>query len=170
MRTAAGTAAAIACLVACCLIAASSHRGRDELLGHGRRRVWPRADGVKLLRRGQRLAYDGMYDTPPVTWYYPAQENSQNTLGYTYNNAQYQSPEVVYTPTSYDSAPTSMSSSPTPWWKDMKNENTETHYEFSGTSIDGKVEARAVPEENFWQNQPGTDGAVRFSWGDDGHR
>ena len=29
------------------------------------------------------LAYDGVYDTPPVTWYYPATSQSQNTLGYT---------------------------------------------------------------------------------------
>ena len=38
------------------------------------------------VQRGQRLAYDGMYDTPPVTWYYPATGNAggaANTLGYT---------------------------------------------------------------------------------------
>lgn len=124
-RTAAAAVGAVA--LACCLLATSLHRGRDELLGRGRRRV---GVGVKLLHRGQRLAYDGMYDTPPVTWYYPQQDNSQNTLGYTYNNAQYQSPEIVYTPTSYNSAPTAMASSPpTPWWKDMRNDNTETHFE-----------------------------------------
>ena len=86
-----------------------------------------------------------------------------------YNNAEYQTPEVVYTPTSYNSAPTSMASGSHPWWKDMQNDNTETHYEFSGSSVDGKLEARAVPEANFWQNQPGTGGDVRFAWGDDGH-
>jgi hypothetical protein len=32
-------------------------------------------------RGGQRLAYDGIYDTPPVTWYYPASEgNSKKNL------------------------------------------------------------------------------------------
>jgi hypothetical protein len=33
--------------------------------------------------RHQQLAYDGMYDTPPVTWYFGAQQ-SQNNLGYTW--------------------------------------------------------------------------------------
>ncbi len=83
-----------------------------------------------------------------------------------------QKPEVVYTPTSYNSAHPSMASSGSalPWWQDAQNANTETHYDFAGTVADGKLEARAVPEANFWQNQPGTDGAVRFAWGDDGHR
>ena len=155
------------------------------------------------VQRGQRLAYDGMYDTPPVTWYYPATGNTggaANTLGYTcvrtplrppaaaretpsvfpadcsgnarYDTAEMQKPEVVYTPTAYNSAHPSMASSgpARPWWEDAENANTETHYDFAGTMADGKLEARAVPEANFWQNQPGTDGAVRFAWGDDGHR
>ena len=44
------------------------------------------------------LAYDGPYDTPPVTWYYPATDTNTNTLGYTWDNAQMQNTEVVYEP------------------------------------------------------------------------
>ena len=47
--------------------------------------------------RQQQLAYDGPYDTPPVTWYFPGSSN-QNTLGYTWNNAQMQTPTVTYGP------------------------------------------------------------------------
>lgn len=47
--------------------------------------------------------------------------------------------------------------------------NQEVHYDFAGMSRGGKLDARAVPEASVWQNQPGTDGEVRFAWGDDGH-
>jgi len=56
-----------------------------------------------------------------------------------------------------------------PWFKDMPTNNDEVHYDFSGTSVDGKLQAHAVPEANVWQNQPGTDGEVRYAWGEDGH-
>lgn len=56
-----------------------------------------------------------------------------------------------------------------PWWENMPTNNQEIHYDFSGTSRDGKLEAQAVPEANVWQNQQGTNGEVRFAWGDDGH-
>lgn len=46
---------------------------------------------VLLGARQQQLAYDGPYDTPPVTWYFPA-SNNQNTLGYTWNEAQAKPP------------------------------------------------------------------------------
>jgi hypothetical protein len=32
---------------------------------------------MRVERGGQRLAYDGIYDTPPVTWYYPASEGKK---------------------------------------------------------------------------------------------
>jgi hypothetical protein len=48
--------------------------------------------------RQQQLAYDGPYDTPPVTWYYPATTNQENTLGYTWDGVNMQNTEVVYTP------------------------------------------------------------------------
>ena len=48
--------------------------------------------------RRDELAYDGPFDTPPVTWYYPATSNNVNTLGYTWDNAQMQNTEVVYEP------------------------------------------------------------------------
>jgi len=113
----------------CCLFAASS-TGPTELPS---RSDTGRGKNMVRVQRGQRLAYDGMYDTPPVTWYYPS-STSENTLGYTFNNAEYQTPEVMYTPTTYRSAPTSMASDDMPWWKNMPNDNTETHYDFAGTS------------------------------------
>ena len=64
------------------------------------------AGRISLLADGrgaQQLAYDGAFDTPPVTWYFPASP-PPSTLGYTYDSAQYQTPEVVYVPTAYRSA------------------------------------------------------------------
>ena len=50
-----------------------------------RRRPGARAELLARPGREQRLAYDGMYDTPPVTWYYPATGDAggANALGYT---------------------------------------------------------------------------------------
>eukprot|EP00960_Hanusia_phi_P052375 761416-Hanusia_phi.AAC.5 len=54
--------------------------------------------GTSLLGSdGMMLAYDGMYDTPPVTWYFPGSQQ-ENTLGYTWNNVEYQTPTTTYTP------------------------------------------------------------------------
>ena len=61
-----------AVILACCLV--GHHKWRDE------------------------LAYDGPYDTPPVTFYYPATSNNENTLGFTWNNADMQNTEVTYVP------------------------------------------------------------------------
>ena len=64
------------------------------------------AGRISLLAGGrgaQQLAYDGAFDTPTVTWYFPASP-PPSTLGYTYDSAQYQTPEVVYVPTAYRSA------------------------------------------------------------------
>ena len=41
---------------------------------------------------------------------------------------------------------------------EVPTHNKETHYDFAGSVADGKLEARAVPEADFWQNQPGTNG------------
>eukprot|EP00287_Rhodomonas_sp_CCMP768_P003020 CAMPEP_0196739824 /NCGR_PEP_ID=MMETSP1091-20130531/26402_1 /TAXON_ID=302021 /ORGANISM="Rhodomonas sp., Strain CCMP768" /LENGTH=134 /DNA_ID=CAMNT_0042084607 /DNA_START=12 /DNA_END=416 /DNA_ORIENTATION=+ len=50
----------------------------------------------------QKLAYDGPYDTPPVTWYYPANTGTyftgENKLGYEWNDVEYQWPSVTYEP------------------------------------------------------------------------
>jgi len=118
----------------CCLFAASSP-GPTELPSRSEPRAAGRWQNMGMrVQRGQRLAYDGMYDTPPVTWYYPSSTTSENMLGYTFNNAEYQTPEVMYTPTTYNSAPTSMASGDMPWFKNMPNDNTETHYDFADTS------------------------------------
>eukprot|EP00961_Rhodomonas_salina_P282170 3812880-Rhodomonas_salina.1 len=60
---------------------------------------------IKQSRTGliqQKLAYDGPYDTPPVTWYYPANTGTyftgENTLGYEWKDVQYQVPSVTYEP------------------------------------------------------------------------
>jgi hypothetical protein len=50
-----------------------------SLLGQAIRKILP--------GRLQRLAYDSPTDTPPVTWYFPA-GSTENTLGYTWNEAQ----------------------------------------------------------------------------------
>ena len=58
-------------LVSVCaaLLLPVTHRG--SLLG----------GSMRVERGGQRLAYDGIYDTPPVTWYYSASEgNSKKNL------------------------------------------------------------------------------------------
>jgi hypothetical protein len=41
---------------------------------------------------------------------------------------------------------------------EVPTHNKEIHYDFAGSVADGKLEARAVPEADFWQNQPGTNG------------
>ena len=141
---------------ACCLLF-PARTGWQELAELG----WKEPGGRRIrLHLGQRLAYDGTYDTPPVTWYFPGNQAPSNNLGYTWNNAEYQTPEVTYTPTSYSSAPTSMATAPTPWWKDMKTRDSDTniHYDFSGKSTDGNtlenLQGNAAPEANFWQHQP----------------
>jgi hypothetical protein len=131
--------------------------------------AWKEPEGRRIrLHLGQRLAYDGTYDTPPVTWYFPGNQAPSNNLGYTWNNAEYQTPEVTYTPTSYSSAPTSMATAPTTW-KEMKTRDSDTniHYDFSGTSTDGNTlqnfQGNAAPEANFWQHQPQARNLVSLS-------
>ena len=50
----------------------------------------------RVFGRGpfQQLAYDGPTDTPPVTWYFPATD-TQNTLGYTWDEAQVRSARLA---------------------------------------------------------------------------
>ena len=85
-RTAA--VAATAALVLACLVVGHLRRtgGASELFE------------VRAAARQQQLAYDGPYDTPPVTWYYPATTNQENTLGYTWDGVNMQNTEVIYTP------------------------------------------------------------------------
>ncbi|EKX45421.1 hypothetical protein GUITHDRAFT_138994 [Guillardia theta CCMP2712] len=77
----AAAVAATALLVLIALASSSLSLSRTNLLGSGR----------------MMLAYDGMYDTPPVTWYFPGSQQ-ENTLGYTWNNVEYQTPTTTYTP------------------------------------------------------------------------
>lgn len=81
---AAGGLVLSAVVLACCLVGSLR---QDELFQQGGRGA-----------RQQQLAYDGMYDTPPVTWYYPAGSSNENTLGYTWNNAEMQNTAVTYEP------------------------------------------------------------------------
>ena len=59
---------------------------------------WSNAAAVLLGRapqpasRTQKLAYDGPYDTPPVTWYFPG-PNNENTLGFNWADVQVCHPE-----------------------------------------------------------------------------
>ena len=46
---------------------------------------------------------------------------------------------------------------------EVPTHNKEIHYDFAGSVADGKLEARAVPEADFWQNQPGTNGKKQKS-------
>ncbi len=46
---------------------------------------------------------------------------------------------------------------------EVPTHNKETHYDFAGKVADGTLEARAVPEADFWQNQPGTNGKKKNS-------
>ena len=50
----------------------------------------------RLLQLGSRQQL-GMYDTPPVTWFYPA-NSQENTLGYTWDQAAMQRTSVTYEP------------------------------------------------------------------------
>ena len=149
---------------ACCLLF-PSRPGLQEFEELG----WKEPEGRRIrLLLGQRLAYDGIYDTPPVTWYFPGNQAPSNNLGYTWSNAEYQTPEVTYTPTSYSSAPTSMATAPT-WSKDEETRDSETniHYDFSGKSSDGNklenFQGNATPEANFWQHQPQARNLVSLS-------
>ena len=78
------------CILLLCLV---NHLHIDSATGLLQRR-W----GKGPFARQQQLAYDGPYDTPPVTWYYPATTNNENTLGYTWDKADMQNTAVTYEP------------------------------------------------------------------------
>jgi len=85
-RAAAAASLVAVALAGALLVAAGWHSRPASLLG-------------RVFGRGpfQQLAYDGPTDTPPVTWYFPATD-TQNTLGYTWNEAQYQDVGGTYMP------------------------------------------------------------------------
>ena len=112
-RNAAGAVGAVvlsAVLLACCLVIHQPSAPSSLL-------------GFRYAARQQALAYDGPFDTPPVTWYYPASSTNENTLGYTWNNAEMQNTAVTYVP-----GPTGDATSAYPLGTNVEYQNGEEMY------------------------------------------
>jgi len=113
VRNAAGAVGAVvlsAVLLACCLVIHQPSAPSSLL-------------GFRYAARQQALAYDGPFDTPPVTWYYPASSTNENTLGYTWNNAEMQNTAVTYVP-----GPTGDATSAYPLGTNVEYQNGEEMY------------------------------------------